>query len=147
MLIIVDLSDDYCFPHHNIASTDLQPDIVCWDEAQKTVWFIELTICYETIFQAAAERKEEKYLDLATSTRSAGYSTNVITIEIGSRGLAPSRYWFNKLLIALNTPTRDLEKLQVKLPSYAPTGSDAARQKKFIDLLFFVFMLFVHLSA
>lgn len=54
---------------------------MCWDEKQKRVWYVELTVCYETCFQAAADRKEERYLDRV------GYRTQVITVEIGSRGL------------------------------------------------------------
>ena len=92
--------DGYSFPLH-IASTDLRPDLVCWDEKQKRVWYVELTVCYETCFQAAADRKEERYLDLACSTQNAGYRTQVITLEVGSRGL-PNLTGFETLAHAFN---------------------------------------------
>ena len=44
----------YAFPQH-IVSTDLQPDIVCWDSSLKKIFLIELTVCFETSFQHAAE--------------------------------------------------------------------------------------------
>ena len=49
--------DEYAFPTH-IVSTDLPPDIVWWDDQQKSLMFVELTISYETNFNDAAERKE-----------------------------------------------------------------------------------------
>ena len=113
--------DNYCFPHH-IVSTDLRPDIVCWDESRKAVWFIELTVCFESCFQAAADRKEVKYLDIATSAAQAGYNTEVITVEIGSRGL-PHTIGFNKLETAFNIPAKDLRSLQIKLSQTAILGS------------------------
>ena len=78
MTSIVDL-EDYQFPQQ-IARTDLRPDIVCWDEDQKKIVFVELTVCFETNFKAAADRKQEKYLDLAATAQSAGYSADIVTI-------------------------------------------------------------------
>ena len=48
--------NEYAFPTH-IVSTDLRPDIVWWDDQQKSLMLIELTISYETNFDDAAERK------------------------------------------------------------------------------------------
>ena len=45
-----------------IVPTDLRPDIGWWDDQQKSLVLAELTISYETNFEAAAERKEEKYM-------------------------------------------------------------------------------------
>jgi len=47
----------------------------------------ELTISYETNFEAAADRKEEKYQDLVTGACNTGYETELITLEVGSRGV------------------------------------------------------------
>ena len=40
----VDLSDGYSFPTH-IAATDLRPDIVWWNDDQKILTLVELTVC------------------------------------------------------------------------------------------------------
>ena len=50
-----DLSD-YQFPHH-IVPTSLRPDIAWWDDTRKKLSLAELTICFETSFKGAAERK------------------------------------------------------------------------------------------
>ena len=90
-----DLSDSYSFPLH-IASTDLRPDIVWWDDASKKVRMVELTVPFETGFQAAAERKETNYEDLVNRARQAGYNTHLITVEVGARGI-PHMAGFRKL--------------------------------------------------
>ena len=51
-------------------------------DGQKQLVIIELTVCFETSFEAAAERKETKYHDL-DSTERAG---TLITLEMGSCG-------------------------------------------------------------
>ena len=83
--IMADLpGSPYTFPPM-IASTDLRPDIVVWSDKQCTVVLAELTICYETNFVNAQQRKSAKYHDLLESC-SANYSTTLITLEVGSRG-------------------------------------------------------------
>ena len=82
-----DLEATYHFPLHN-AHTDLCPDIVWWDDSQKQLWLAELTVCFETSFEEARERKEVKYGELVSTTERAGYNTTLITLEIGSRGIA-----------------------------------------------------------
>ena len=76
----------YDFPHH-IVPTDLRPDIVWWDDSLRKMMLIELTICFETSFQHAAERKELKYEDVMARARSSGYNGCVITLQVGSRGI------------------------------------------------------------
>ena len=80
-----DLSD-YLFPHH-IVSTTLRPDIVWWDDVKKKLGLAELTICFETSFDGAAERKRTKYEELQHHAEKEGYKTMLITLEIGSRGI------------------------------------------------------------
>ena len=58
--LIADLnSSDYCFPCH-ITPTDLRPDIVYWNDTTQEVCLIELTVCFDTLFDAAAQRKKDK---------------------------------------------------------------------------------------
>ena len=47
---------------------------------------VELTICYETGFAEAAERKQTKYLELKDKATSGGFKTKLVMIQVGSRG-------------------------------------------------------------
>ena len=77
---------EYCFPQH-IAPTTLRPDIVVWDDKKKRLLLVELTVCFESIFDDAAQRKKAKYAELNQTTKDAGYLTSLITLEVGARGL------------------------------------------------------------
>ena len=46
----------YVFPLH-IATTDQRPDIVVWSDMVQEVWVIELTVCFETRYEAAHNLK------------------------------------------------------------------------------------------
>ena len=48
------------FPTH-ITATDLRPHIVWWNDDNKTITLVELTACFETTYEAAVERKEDRY--------------------------------------------------------------------------------------
>ena len=76
----------YHYPHH-ITPTTLRPDIVWWSDVEKQLWLFELTVSYETAVADAAQRKKTKYNDLIESARRAGYRSELITIEVGSRGM------------------------------------------------------------
>ena len=71
-----DLSE-YVFPQL-IASTTLQPDIVLWDDTKRRVLLIELTVCFETLFDNAAERKRAKYTELQQSIRVLSHSNHKV---------------------------------------------------------------------
>ena len=47
----------------DIGTTDLRPDIIIWQEDPKQATLLELTVCFETSFEEAAQRKMLKYLD------------------------------------------------------------------------------------
>ena len=60
--IIADLHGStsiYNFPS-SIASTDLRPDLVVWSITQRIVILAELTVCFETNFVNASQRKTNK---------------------------------------------------------------------------------------
>ena len=82
----VDIGEGYQLPCR-IVSTDLRPDILWWDFSHKSVCFVELTVCFETNFVDAAERKTTKYADLVRQARSNGYRATLITLQVGSRGV------------------------------------------------------------
>ena len=90
-LMIADLgtSSEYYFPPE-IATTDLRPDLVLFSSQKREVVIIELTVCYELSFQKAQERKESKYFDLVEEAESNHYKADLITLQVGSRGIIDS---------------------------------------------------------
>ena len=84
---MTDLHTDYSFPP-GLASTDLRPDLVVFCEEDRQAILLELTVCCEPAFQAAKDRKEAKYLELLEEVESNGFNTDLITLEVGSRGFA-----------------------------------------------------------
>ena len=78
-----DISDTYEFPHH-IIPTDLRPDLVWWDDTHKSITLVELTVCFETNFEQAAQRKKAKYLHLVEQANASGYRSELITSLVGS---------------------------------------------------------------
>ena len=82
--MIADLSSQtYLIPSH-LPCTDLRPDIIWWDEHSKRTVLVELTICFDTLFKQAAERKRRKYFDLCENNH---HDVSLITLEVGSRGV------------------------------------------------------------
>ena len=84
------LSIDCQFTTIQLPSTkasDLISDIIFWSEALSVI-LIELTVCFDTLYTAAKDRKHAKYMyaKLVASGRLAGYCCNLVTLEVGSRG-------------------------------------------------------------
>ena len=88
----------------------------------KKICLLELTVCFDTLFKEAAERKQPVYLvkeaaerkqpvylvkeaaerkqpvylELVTDLKKASYRTKLITIKVGSQGsLNPDGFFFN----------------------------------------------------
>ena len=95
-----DISDSYEFPLH-IIPTDLRPDLVWWDEAHKSITLVELTVCFETNFKEAARRKTVKYHHLVEQAKARGYRSELITLQVGSRGV-PDLPGFENLAASLS---------------------------------------------
>ncbi len=89
---IVDLPTQapFPFPPH-IATTDLHPDLVVWNDAKHEVVLFELTVCYELNFDNALQRMTEKYLDLVQFIRQSSYKVQMVPIQVGSRGFLDLR--------------------------------------------------------
>ena len=83
--LTVDIGNNYNFPLH-IAPTDLRPDLVWWDDSVRSVCIAELTVCFESNFSEAAQQKAAKYTDLMEQAEQNGYSTTLLTLQMGSRG-------------------------------------------------------------
>ena len=58
-----------------------------WDDTKKKLSLVELTICFETSFDGAAERKQAKYVELQQRAQDKGFKAILITVEVGSRGI------------------------------------------------------------
>ena len=102
----VDLdSESYCFPQH-IVQTNMRPDIVWWCDESRELRLFELTISYESLVEDSRIRKQAKYQELVEAGREKGYDTELITLEVGSRGM-----WSDEdfARLKLMQPTVDFE--------------------------------------
>ena len=119
--ITADLGDNYSFPTH-IVPTDLRPDIVWWNDAEKTVVLVELTIPFDTLMDSAHERKQAKYDHLLTAAKQKGFHASLITLEIGARGM-PHAPGVRALQEALKLPRSAFSKLLTNVVRAAIVGS------------------------
>lgn len=100
---------NYCFPQ-DVTTTDSRPDLVIWNT--KSIYLVELTVPFETGFEAAVQRKQGRYGDLlvrCATTRTA-YMT---TLEIGSRGFINTKGFddfYNHLTPSTRKERKELEK-------------------------------------
>ena len=81
-----------------------------WDDIRKRLLLVELTVCFETMFVDAAERKRAKYEELQQRAAVAGYRTCIITLEVGSRGIVNDK-GFASLRSQIGMRERDLRLL------------------------------------
>ena len=102
-------SSVYSIPQH-ITFTDSRPDIVWWCEGSRTLWLLELTVNFEPQMEDAQQRKQSKYQDLVEANRAAGYTTELITVEVGSRELVDASS-FRPLARVLNVSHKDISNL------------------------------------
>ena len=68
----VDIRDQYNFPLH-ITPTDHRPDMVWWNDTVKLLYLMELTVCFESNFDDAAQRKLSKYTELSEQAKHNGH--------------------------------------------------------------------------
>ena len=83
--LTVDLDDSYEFSTH-ITPTSLQPDLVVWTDSHKTLYLVELTVCFESGFEEVPARKAAKYMELVLNARKEGFHTEVIPLQGGEQG-------------------------------------------------------------
>ena len=93
-----------------------------WDETTKKVSLIELTVCYDTLFEGAIKQKEERYQKLLDTLQDAGYTVSPVTVEVGSRGI-PNPTGFLRLRANLGLPRSSLANLMVSASTQTITGS------------------------
>ena len=120
-VLSVDLGESYDFPTH-IVPTDLRPDIVWWDPGDRSMCLAELTVCFESNFMDAAQRKTAKYMDLFQQVRDKGYKAQLLTLEVGSRGV-PHFVGFETLANTLSMSSKELSNLLMSTTRAAIAGS------------------------
>ena len=88
----------------------------------KMVYFLELTISFESTMDQANHRELAKYYDLLDAARTAGYNAECLAFEVGSRGLVIERE-LQDLRRAQGTTTKEITGLGVSLSHLAILGS------------------------
>ena len=68
---------------------------------------VELTVCFESNFVDASKRKAAKYHHLLEEARSKGYKAQLITLQVGSRGV-PDMEGFELLGNSLSLSQKEL---------------------------------------
>jgi len=71
----------------DILVTAKRPDLTIIDRPNMIITLVELTVPFEKNICSAQTRKEERYESLIYDISQIGYEVNLLTIEIGSRGL------------------------------------------------------------
>ena len=123
-LITIDSpSEPYSFPHH-IIPTNLPPDIVWWSDKKRELWLFEITVSYEPLVADTRARKRAKYHDLVETGSAVGYRTELITVEVGPRGMLGDSV-FEGLKEATNASTKDISTLCLQTIRAAILGSFA----------------------
>ena len=106
--MVADLdSDTYTFPTH-ICPTTERPDIVIGNEKTKTVYLIELTVCFDENFADASMRKQAKYHDFRETVKAAGHKCHLWTVQVGSRGII-DEVSFQPLLLSAGLQSKRLQ--------------------------------------
>ena len=83
--MLVDVGGKLVVPQE-IVTTNLRPDIVYWSTSQQVVYFIELTVPWESSLEEAYERKKLKYEELRLEAEQKGWRARVFPVEVGCRG-------------------------------------------------------------
>ena len=75
----------------DILTTSTRPDIVIINRHTKQIDLLELTVSFEKNIEKASKIKEKRYLDIKQDLEVAGWSTNLVPFEVGSRGQVTKR--------------------------------------------------------
>lgn len=72
----------------DILVTPLKPDATMINRTNKSLVLIELTICWDSNFENARSRKQQRYSELLAELEENDWKCQLATIEIGSRGFS-----------------------------------------------------------
>ena len=75
----------------DILVTAERPDLVHVDRDVNTLQIFELTVPFESRIDGAHALKKDKYVNLMNDITDAGWTCNIETLEIGSRGMISKR--------------------------------------------------------
>ena len=100
-----------------IIHTTQRPDIVLVNPHEKKLAILELTVSFEPCMADARPRKQNRYAALVNDISDKGYKCELITIEVGSRGLLTKECAFSlkTLLKLLGIPLKWLHRLKSSL--------------------------------
>ena len=111
----------------SLALTEQRPDIVIVDKSngQQKITIVELTVGWdsESSFRAANERKLERYSRLAEDLREAGFTTTVMPLELGCRGVLDRSNAANLEVLLNQLGIRSFKKVRSELGKLALLGS------------------------
>ena len=79
----------------------------CGGTTKKKLSLVELTICFETSFDGAAEHKQAKYVEHQQRAQDKGFKAILITVEVRSRGII-NNPGFTKLKKELRLSEREV---------------------------------------
>ena len=86
--VAADLESALVFP---VVPTKLRPDMIVWNEEEKVMKIIELTVSWETNIDDAYNRKNVRYENLCNLCEDEGWTTDCLPIEVGARGYVGRR--------------------------------------------------------
>ena len=72
-----------------IAATASQPDITVWDQVSITL--IEVAVTFKLCIESVVHRKMHRYSDMLDECRANCYTAELLTLEVGLRGLLHCR--------------------------------------------------------
>ena len=88
----------------------MRPDIVWWSDDRKELRLLELT--------DSRQRKEAKYYELVQAGRAGRYHSQLITVEVESRGCYIEDGDFLKLRTTFNTTAKEMRELCLAVIRY-----------------------------
>ena len=64
---------------------DTRPDLVIWNDSERTAAILELTVPFETGFEEAISRKTNGYSGMSDECRKNGFDIKLIAIKMEAR--------------------------------------------------------------
>ena len=113
-----DLESALVFP---IVQTAQKPDLIVWNEEEKVMKMIELTVSWETNIDGAYNRKNERYEELCQRCEDEGWVTECLPIEVGAPGYIGRR--LPSLLNELGFNSREKNKIIKEIQSTTEKAS------------------------
>ena len=98
----------------DIVVTAKRPDVILWNDVVQRIYLVELTVCHESNFDAADERKTARYYDLVQSLSEKRYLVKQFNLLIGSRGFIHNAN-LNSLCTELRIPARTKENMCLQI--------------------------------